>query len=384
MMQPFVHTLRSLKADTGVGATLGLLGLLTLTAGLLAWLFLARIAVYELSHKTRLELAGAAVTVYSEVPGKLAQIRARQGQAVQAGDLLFELDAALEQRRLSSARTRLASLGPRIAETQKELDATLAAVKAESQTGFSAVQEARARAREARLQTQLAKSEAQRFSQLEGHVAAIEVERATTTAQMREASADASKLDVQRLIDDRRARVRSGEARAAALRVTLVTLQGEQQALTASAAELEAIISKRQIHAPSSGVIGELPPLHPGSYVAEGAKLATLLPTTDLVLVAEFEPAAALGRIKPMQPAELRLTGFPWLEFGVVPARVTQVAGEVREGTVRVELELLRDSRSLIPFQHGLPGTVEVQVERTSPAKLVLRSLGRRLEVTPR
>jgi multidrug resistance efflux pump len=383
-MQPFVHTLRSLKADTGSRASLGLLALLILTGALGAWLFLARIAVYEVSSKTRLELAGAAVTVHSEVPGKLSLIRAKLGQTVQTGDLLFELDASLEQRRLSSARTRLASLGPRIAETQKELDATLAAVKAESQTGLTAVQGARARAREARLQTQLAKSEAQRFSKLEGHVAEIEVERATATAQMREASADASKIDVQRLIDDRRARVRNGEARAAALRVTLVTLQGEQQALSASAAELEEIIEKRHIRAPSSGLIGELPPLHPGSFVAEGAKLATVLPSTDLILVAEFEPASALGRIKPTQPAQLRLTGFPWLEFGVVPARVTQVAGEVRDGFVRVELELLRDSRPLIPFQHGLPGTVEVQVERTSPAKLLLRSLGRRLEASPR
>lgn len=381
MMQPFIHTLRSLKADSGSGAYWGLLGVLILMGGLTTWLFGARIAVYEVSSKTRLELAGSAVTVYSEVPGKLSLIGAKLGQTVRAGDLLFELDSAVEQRRLGSARTRLAALGPRIAETQKELDATLAAIRAESQTGLTAVQEARARAREARLQTQLANSEAQRFSKLEGHVAEIEVERAATTAQMRQASADASKLDVQRLIDDRRARVRSGEARAAALRVTLVTLQGEQQTLSASAAELEEIIEKRHIRAPSSGLIGELPPLHPGSYVAEGAKLATVLPNTDLILVAEFDPASALGRIKLAQSAQLRLTGFPWLEYGVVPARVTQVASEVRDGTVRVELALLRDSRPLIPYQHGLPGTVEVQVERTSPAKLLLRSLGRRLDI---
>ena len=33
-----------------------------------------------------------------------------------------------------------------------------------------------------------------------------------------------------------------------------------------------------------------------------------------------------------------------------------------------------------IPLQHGLTGTIEVEVERVSPAALLLRSLGKRLE----
>jgi membrane fusion protein (multidrug efflux system) len=52
------------------------------------------------------------------------------------------------------------------------------------------------------------------------------------------------------------------------------------------------------------------------------------------------------------------------------------VAGEIRDGKVRVELAVNAASRSRIPFQHGLPGSVEVEVERTSPAVLLLRSAG--------
>jgi membrane fusion protein (multidrug efflux system) len=150
--------------------------------------------------------------------------------------------------------------------------------------------------------------------------------------------------------------------------------------LLANAAELEQVIERRHIRAPSSGRIGELLPLRAGVYVTEGAKLATLIPGDDLILVAEFEPAEALGRIKPQQRAELRLTGFPWLEFGVIPARVLRIASEVRDGTIRVELSPLREVQSLVPFQHGLPGTVEVEVERVTPAELIVRSLGRWLD----
>jgi membrane fusion protein (multidrug efflux system) len=44
---------------------------------------------------------------------------------------------------------------------------------------------------------------------------------------------------------------------------------------------------------------------------------------------------------------------------------------------VRVELEVLADPTSAIPLQHGLPGTVEIEVERLLPAKLVLRIAGK-------
>jgi membrane fusion protein (multidrug efflux system) len=51
----------------------------------------------------------------------------------------------------------------------------------------------------------------------------------------------------------------------------------------------------------------------------------------------------------------------------------------VRDGRIRVELAVNPNSTLRIHLQHGLPGTVEVQVERISPASLVLRTLGRQL-----
>ncbi len=94
-----------------------------------------------------------------------------------------------------------------------------------------------------------------------------------------------------------------------------------------------------------------------------------------------FLPPAALGRIQPGQPAQLRLEGFPWTQYGAVSATVTNVASEVRDGQVRVELAVRPDAAPLIPLQHGLPGTVEVEVDRVSPATLVLRTAGLLLTV---
>ena len=60
-------------------------------------------------------------------------------------------------------------------------------------------------------------------------------------------------------------------------------------------------------------------------------------------------------------------------------ATVSQVASEPRSGRVRVELTVNPGSAPLIPSQHGLPGKVEIEIERVSPAELALRSAGKML-----
>jgi hypothetical protein len=64
-----------------------------------------------------------------------------------------------------------------------------------------------------------------------------------------------------------------------------------------------------------------------------------------------------------------------------LPARVVRVAEEVRNGSVRVELEL--GSRDELTFlvKHGLAGILEVQVERASPLELILRACGKRSDL---
>ena len=116
--------------------------------------------------------------------------------------------------------------------------------------------------------------------------------------------------------------------------------------------------------------------LRVGGVVREGDRLATVVPVGELKVVADFLPSVALGRIRPGQPARLRLDGFPWTQYGTVAATVSQVAAEARYGRVRVELAVVPDPRSSIRMQHGLPGALEVEVERVSPATLVLRAAG--------
>jgi membrane fusion protein (multidrug efflux system) len=75
----------------------------------------------------------------------------------------------------------------------------------------------------------------------------------------------------------------------------------------------------------------------------------------------------------------MRLDSFPWAQYGTITASVTTVASEASNGRVRVELTLTPYQASPIPLQHGLPGMVEIEVERVAPARLVLRAVGQLL-----
>ena len=98
-----------------------------------------------------------------------------------------------------------------------------------------------------------------------------------------------------------------------------------------------------------------------------------------LRVVAYFLPSAAFGRVRPGQAAQLRLHGFPWTQYGSVEATVERVASEALSEGVRVEFSIDADGATRIPLQHGLPGSIEVEVERTSPAMLVLQAAGKRV-----
>lgn len=134
-------------------------------------------------------------------------------------------------------------------------------------------------------------------------------------------------------------------------------------------------IERHKVRAATGGKIGETAILRTGGVVSGGEKLAAILPEGRLLVAAQFAPAA-MGRMRAGQKARVRLAGYPWTQYGALSATVARVSSEVRDGTVRVELNLDPGQKTSIPLQHGLPGSVEVAVETVSPARLTMRLAG--------
>ncbi len=178
-----------------------------------------------------------------------------------------------------------------------------------------------------------------------------------------------------RIESEQRTRESERETSRRQLLAEVARLEGERTQASAAIGRFTHETERRLVRAPVSGRVGEARVIQPGAYVRAGEVLGAILPTGSLRIVAEFKPSA-LGRIREGQAARLRLQGFPWAEYGSLAAVVMSVAREIRDGRVRVELGLVDGAASGVPLQHGLPGSVEVEVERVTPASLAFRAAG--------
>jgi membrane fusion protein (multidrug efflux system) len=374
----FSRTTRSLARDNSALALLtwGLAALLL--ALWLAWFVWGRVTVFEVSRSARLEVQQAAHPVSVATAGRVLSSYMVLGQEVHAGDALLVLDASHESLRLDEEQSRLSAFSPRIASLNREIEALRQGLAQERQAADATLRAARLRVEEAAAAADFARDNERRLREESraGGVAAVEAQRAAAETRKLSAARDALAADALRAQSDARTRQSQQQAQIEALERAIVTLDGESATTRNSIARLSQEQQQLVLRAPADGVLGEVQSLGSGAFVSAGQKVATVLPRGGLVIVANFAPAAVLGRIHPGQKARMRLDGFPWTAFGSLDAEVSLVASEIRDQTVRVELRPLPAADSRILLQHGLPGAVEISLEQVSPALLLLRAIG--------
>ena len=358
--------------------TAGLLIAIALLAAWLSWCIFARVALHETTSEARLEVDRAVYPVQSPLAGKVARTWLAIGGAVRAGDPLLELDTSAERLHAAQERSRLAALNAEIVARGHQVTAEENAGKQERKSASVAADEARASVSEAEAAARFAAEQGERATSLntQGATSREELARLRAEAEQTRFAVERARAAVQRIAQDQLTREAEREVRLRRLEVDLKRLAGQADTLQAAIHRLDNEVELRIVRAPIDGVLAETNILRVGAVLAEGEHVASLVPSGTLVVVARFAPPAALGRIAPGQPATLHLDGFPWAEYGGIRMKVAQVASEIRAGTVRVELVLDGPPPARIPLQHGLPGIVEVEVERTTPLALILRAAG--------
>jgi membrane fusion protein (multidrug efflux system) len=379
----FSRYMRSLGADSQRRTLLGLVVAFAVLGAWGAWLFLARVTLYEVTSDARLEAELAGYTIEAAAGGRVVNTRLALGQEVKAGDVLAELDTDEQQLRLEEERSRLTAVAPQIEALAQEVASEQQAVEDSRQANGVALEEARARVREVESAAQFKEEEAKRLAGLfrEGVIAEMEVLRVRAEAQGRRAEVESLQHAVTKLERQQRTAESERRVRIDKLLREKIELEGQRATSAATISRLQNEIERRTIRAPASGQLGEVTTSKEGAVVSAGDKLGTVVPSAGtLKIVAEFPPSA-LGRVRAGQGALMRLASFPWTQYGSLPATVTRIAGEARDGKIRVELAVRADAPSSIPLQHGLPGVVEIEIERVSPATLLLRTV--KLLTTP-
>jgi membrane fusion protein (multidrug efflux system) len=384
MSSHFSRSLRTIDGD-GPRRSVILLGfILPLFALWTLWFTTGRIAIYASSSSARLEVGQESHPVEAAVAGRIVSVRAAVGQPVSPGDVLIELDAASERLARSEEEAVLTPTASQVSLLKDELAAEEAALQGEQRAALESVAQAEAESRRARASAELAAEESRRFSNLHAQklLSDLEALRAKKQAEERASEAEAAEMVPRRIARDAEAREQDRRVNIARLKRQIATIEATLNQAIAATNRLGYEIEKRVIRAQIGGTVADVAPLKIGSVVTEGTRIVTIVPRGDLKVVALFKPSVALGRVRAGQPAHVRLDGFPWTQYGAPGARVSAVAGELHDGTVRVELALERSLAPTIPLQHGLPAEVDIEVERTSPAALVLRTVGAQTRIS--
>jgi hypothetical protein len=151
-----------------------------------------------------------------------------------------------------------------------------------------------------------------------GLTAQLDLARTKAEVHERRAAVDTLRLAVSRLEGEQHTKERDRLARLEGFKREVDQLEGDMATAAATIERLGHEIDKRRIRAPVVGRLGEVGTLQIGAVVCEGDTLGAILPPSALKIVAHFPPLAALGRLQPAQPARLRLTGFPWTQYGSI------------------------------------------------------------------
>jgi membrane fusion protein (multidrug efflux system) len=383
MATSFHRVTQTLRQDNGRLSGLGLFAGSALVCVWIFWAFHTKVTRYETTDTARVEVNGAAYPVQAAISGQVVATNLVLGKRVHAGDVLAELDSQSQHLQLREAQIKLATIDPQLRVLRAQMSAQEQGGAGERNVLAFSTEEARAKYREAEAQALLADQKADRAAKLraDGLISEADAQQAIAEAKSRKAAAEDLRVAIARLEPELRVRESDRGVKLNEIAADVAELEAERATTQASIQRLEYEIERRRIRAAVDGQLSDCAVLRPGSHVTEGERIGVILPSQSLRVVAEFPPVLAFGKLRAGQPARVKLKGFPWMQYGTLQARVSRVAGEIRDGKVRVELALVSPFSSRIPLQHGLPGSVEIQVERISPAALLLRSAGQFLGV---
>ena len=321
------------------GALMAIVPLLLLVGGLLYWQGLqGKVSTDNAYVKQDM------VAVGSEVGGRIIEVAAREGDSVEAGDLLFRIDPEPFELEIANADAAIATAQANVTALENDSDL--------SGADISAAREDIAFAR-----TRLTRQEQLWQSGF------------TTKAEL-----DAARHTVAQAEEDlRQAQARQAEARAKLASGAAVPGKNPQIALAeAQRAAATLQLRRTEVRAPVGGRVAQADRLQPGQQVVPSLPVLTLVVDGSTYVEANFKETE-LADMRLGQPAEVRLDAYPDLvlkahvasigagtgsQFSILPAQ--NATGNWVKVTQRVPVRIVLDEVSPRPLIAGLSTHVTV------------------------
>lgn len=331
--------------------------------------------------------SGENSVVQSEQGGTLQRVLVQPNQNVRAGSLLAEFDnrsLQVERQQLQKEQEALRRQLSMARGEQQSLATQAAALQGVNQSLTLASRQGVAQARTA-LSYERGELERYRSLAAEGAVPRSVVEE----RQARQMVSESEVLKALQGVAEQQARgvselarLRQAEfqARSAADELHKQVLQRDTRLQ-----QLERAIAQTKVVAPIDGSVVSTALRHAGQVLQAGEPLAMIAPQTAPLDVKLQVPPDSISQVERGQKAMLRISACPTAEFGVLPARVESVAGDVQprqdnkasgyDVVLTPERRQLNGRGAVCALRPGMAVVADVITRRTTVLMFLLNKL---------
>ena len=272
-------------------------------------------------------IEGDTVTVSSKFPGRIAKLHAREGAAVQASEILVELDDEQAQAKVNQARQATIALEAQLRAAQTGLEV----MREDVPLGIATAEAALAEAKAAEAQ---ADRDAGRFRELAAN-GTVDQHKCEQAELVLTSARAALKTAQQRL-----AQARLGHDRIKAKEAEVAAVEAQLGQARAALAEAESVEGDLVLRAPVSGVITTRT-RDVGEVVAAGTPILSIVDLDKLYLEV-YVPGAQIGKLRLDLPAQIYTDAFPDQAFAAtvryIASRAEFTPKEVQTPDERVKL----------------------------------------------
>jgi HlyD family secretion protein len=290
-----------------IAVLLALLAAMGLAAG---WLLLRQPPLPDGLIQANGRIEGDHYLVAGKMPGRVAELFAREGDTVQKDQVLLRLDAAQVDARLEQARQAVIVLDAQLKAAQTGLamlrkDAPLSVQTAAAGAALARSQRATALANAAQ-----ATRDAARFKRLaeSGTVDRHRYEQMELASLVAQNQADAAQNGVTRA-EKQLAQARLGLERIRVREDEVAALAAQRDQVRAALAEAQSVRDDLNLKSPAAGVITTRM-ADVGEVIAPGAPLFDIV-DLDRLYLKVFIPANEIGKLRLGLPARIHTDAFP-------------------------------------------------------------------------
>lgn len=298
----------------------------------------------------------------------LQHLHVREGEVVEEGALLMELDRTMLSSEFDQGRSRAAALDARIARLAARIDGAAApefapglvaaspGIVASERALFAAEAEAlraetdvlerqrlqrRQDISEMRIETRTARAAMRLIDEeiaiiaplverrLEPGTTLIALRRARAEAEARAGQAEARQIGLNAAlaeIDDRIAALHT-RARADAL-AELAQATSELAALNSQMPALERRATRSELRAPERGIVNQIHLTTRGGVAAAGAPLIEIVPLDDVLMIEAWLRPADIAFLRPGQPARVKITAYDFSRYGGLDGEIVRIGAD--------------------------------------------------------